>query len=87
MKRIYKYPISVDDEISIKIPKGAVILTVQIQKGEPCIWALVDPDKEETERHFYLYGTGMTVTHAEVYIGSFQMLNGSLIFHLFESVK
>jgi hypothetical protein len=82
--RIYKYPISVNDEIVIKMPKDAKVLTVQMQKSEPCIWALVDPDKEEIERRFYLYGTGMTVTHSESYIGTFQMLNGGLVFHLFE---
>lgn len=84
MSKIYKYPIPVNDEIVLKMPKGAVVLTVQIQKSEPFIWALVDPEKEEVERRFYLYGTGMTVTHSETYIGTFQILNGGLVFHLFE---
>jgi hypothetical protein len=84
MNRIYKYPIPINDEIVIVMPKGAKVLTVQIQKSQPFIWALVDTEKEPEERRFYLYGTGMTVTHCESYIGSFQMLGGGLIYHLFE---
>lgn len=82
--KIYKYSIPVDDEIVIKMPKDAKVLTVQMQKSEPCIWILCDPNNEIVERRFYLYGTGMTVSHSETYIGTFQMLNGGLVFHLFE---
>jgi len=82
--KIYKYPIPVNDEIVIKMPMSAKVLTVQMQKSEPYIWALVNPDEEMVERRFYLYGTGMTITHSESYIGTFQMLNGGLVFHLFE---
>ena len=83
MKKIYKYPIPVNDEITISMPKDAVILTVQMQKAEPFIWALVDVDKEMIDVKFRLFGTGMSVYPCLNYVGTFQMLNGGLVFHLF----
>jgi len=85
MKRIFKYPIPVNDRITIEMPKGSVILTVQMQKSEPQLWALVDIDSPKIERYFYLFGTGMEVREGLVYCGSFQMLGGDLVFHLFEA--
>ena len=84
MKRIYKYPIPVEDLITINMPNGAKILTVQMQNSEPCIWALVDIDEHKINKYFRLYGTGMEVPEGLKYIGTFQMLNGGLVFHLFE---
>ena len=83
---IYKYPISVDDKITLSLPLDSRILAVQIQKGEPVIYVLVDPSEECNEnRKLELYGTGMEVSLNRIYIGTFQMLNGGLVFHLFEN--
>ncbi|MBQ8969210.1 MAG: hypothetical protein IJ064_05720 [Bacteroidaceae bacterium] len=69
------------------MPKGAKILTVQIQSGQPCIWAAVNPSSFENEtRRFRIAGTGHPVEDAiiENYIGTFQMCDGKLVFHVFE---
>ena len=42
-KKIYKYPLEVQDEQVVMLPTGAKILTVQSQKDRPCLWALVNP--------------------------------------------
>lgn len=47
MQRIYKYPIETVDQQQVKMPDGAQILTVQVQNGKPCLWAMVDPDVAE----------------------------------------
>ena len=39
-KKIYKYPLEVQDEQVVMLPTGAKILTVQSQKDRPCLWAL-----------------------------------------------
>jgi len=84
MQRIYKYPIPVQDEVVIELPKGSEILTIQMQKAEPCMWVLCNPEAIKVRRFFYLYGTGMEVKEGLNYLGTFQMLNGGLVFHLFE---
>ena len=88
MKRIYKYPVPVDDKFVLELPLGSMVLTVQMQKSEPQIWVLCNPDAIKVKRYFYVYGTGMEVSEKALnYIGTFQMLAGGLIFHLFEGEK
>lgn len=86
--KIYKYPVNQPKGyISIEMPKGAKILTVQVQNEVPCIWALVDPNAAPEIRCFRIYGTGHMVEHENMpYIGTFQLLEGRLVFHLFEAL-
>jgi DNA-directed RNA polymerase subunit RPC12/RpoP len=85
---IYKYHLPLLDEIEIQLPMGAQILTVQSQEGLPLIWALIETDAPLTTRRFCIRGTGHTFKGNEgKYIGTFQLQNGDLIFHLFEGKK
>lgn len=88
MKKIYKYPVEVADVQTILLPLGAQILTVQEQNGQPYIWAIVNPETDSEPRRFRLYGTGYNIETDNVlkYIGTFQLLCGRLVFHLFEEV-
>ena len=88
MKTIWKYQISPGGS-SCFMPRGAKILDVQIQRGEVCIWALVDHDEGNETRHFSVFGTGHEILIADLrnYIGTFQMEGGALVFHLFEDLK
>ncbi len=83
---IYKYPIEQLPEVVVRIPKGASILTVQAQFEQPCVWALVDPEEIETENFlFRTYGTGnkFELTANHTYIGTYQLRDGELIYHVF----
>lgn len=82
---IYKYAASVQDSIELRLPKGASILTVQMQHNEPCIWALVDPSAPEEVRLIHVRGTGHPANGLGRYIGTIQMRGGALVFHYFES--
>ena len=83
MKQIWKFELGPDAKI--EMPLGANILCVQTQYDKPQIWALVDPTARTIRRRFRTYGTGhiMPVNPGE-YIGTFQLHNGSLVFHVFE---
>ncbi len=85
-RTIYKYPIEVTDEQTIYMHKDADILCVQMQHGRPCIWAMVDRDTSPDPHRFEVYGTGHTIREPEglTYIGTFQVRDGALVFHLFE---
>jgi len=85
--KIFKYPIEASDYFSLDLPKGAKILTVQVQHEMPFIWALVNPNVSKEMRHFKVAGTGHNIDEhpdALIYIGTFQLSNGALVFHLFE---
>lgn len=88
MNTIWKYVLDTTDTQTIEMPSGAKVLTVQVQNGEPCIWALVNTDNKIEERTFRIYGTGHHMDYKyvdkETYIGSYQLSGGLLVFHLFE---
>lgn len=89
MKTIFKYPIyKIEDEISINLPSGAKILSAQIQREILCIWALIDTDNPLSLRIFRIIGTGHHIDDENklIYINTFQMNNGKLVFHLFEKI-
>lgn len=92
MLTVYKYPCEILDRFTIDLPAGAKVLTVQVQPslmGEhPHIWALVDPSHKAISRSFRLAGTGHPVANEPMrYVGTVQMGNGSLEFHLFEYLE
>jgi hypothetical protein len=88
MLTIFKYPIPVEDHFTLELPKDAKILTVQTQRGTPQLWAMVDSETEKEVRYFRLSGTGHPLGEDYLriinYIGTFQIENGALVFHLFE---
>ena len=86
-KAVYKYPIAVADVQDIDLPSGAQILSFQIQHDQPCIWALVDIERGMKSRRLHMVGTGHRREEeffAGKYIGTAQMLDGQLEWHLFE---
>jgi hypothetical protein len=87
-RRVYKYLLSVDDEVWVSMPGKAKVLTVQEQRGEPYLWALVDPEAPTLQHRFRLAGTGHDIAWQGnmVYRGTFQLRGGALVFHLFEYV-
>jgi len=58
MVKVFKYPIEVNDHFTLFLPKGAKILKVECQNGEPCLWTLVNPDNPVERRIFRFAGTG-----------------------------
>jgi len=87
MRTIWKFKIQTIDEQQIAMPFGAQILCVQIQNAEPYIWALIEDDSNQREeRWIEVFGTGNPIGNASErkYIGTYQLDNGNLVFHVFE---
>ena len=83
---IYKYPLNITDEQTVLMPKEATILCVQMQHGIPCLWAEVDLEQEGDRRTIYTFGMGNPISIPAVerdYVGTYQMSNGGLIWHVF----
>lgn len=82
---IWKFPFDMTDEVKITMPTGSRILSLQVQNGRPCVWALVDTQTSDTEdRVFDIYGTGQPLKDMdkESFIGTCQL--SELVFHVFE---
>lgn len=86
MKTVWKYEIHPDDDmIAIEMPVGAEVLSVQIQRGQPVLWALVDTDAIHRMHYFHIARTGYFITHpVERHLGTFQLDGGAPVFHLFQ---
>jgi len=85
MNTIWKYPLKVEDYQQLNIPDGGQILTVQVQNGIPCVWAKVNPASRLLKRGIFIVGTGHRVSECcGEHVGTFQIADGALIFHVFE---
>jgi hypothetical protein len=85
VQRIWKYEIPSGGAFALSMPEGAEVLCAQVHGGCPCIWARVDPDAQLVQRRFSLFGTGQPMADEPYrYVGTFQVMAGALVFHLFE---
>lgn len=85
---IWKYPLD-RLEMRLRVPAGAVLLTVQVQRGVPTVWARVNPDPNapQEERAVVLVptGGGNGMIHPEWrYLGTIQLHDGEFVAHAFE---
>lgn len=83
--RIFKFSLTETDFQTVEMPTGAKILTLQTQHEQAQIWVLCDPTAPKEIRRFVIHGTGhLIVEDPGKYIGSYQLLEGNLVFHVFE---
>lgn len=88
MQAIWKIVLRIADAQVVNLPRGSEILCVQMQRGEPCIWFKVpdvqDPVGEPHEIRIYGTGNQRKIIDGD-YIGTIQMYDGGLIFHVYSS--
>jgi hypothetical protein len=85
---IWKFPLEVTDLAVVRMSIAARVLCVQVQQDFPMLWALVDPDQPTEERRFRVIGTGHRIDDSlGAYVGTFQLANGRLVFHVFEAER
>lgn len=90
MLTIWKYEVPAADYFELSLPPNAKPLTVQVQRGNPQMWVLLDQDETiYVDRKFYVAGTGLPISEPMgilQYVGTFQLRGGLLVFHVFEVV-
>ena len=86
MKSIHKYELQTTDSQMILMPHGAQIISCQMQREIPCLWAIVNPEEQLMPIRLRVYGTGHPVSDSETlkFIGTYQLDGGRLVFHIFE---
>jgi hypothetical protein len=81
--RIWKWSLEMAVEQDLSLPKGAKLLTLQLQAGNPTLWFLCDADAPLEPRRFAIHGTGHPLPEFPGdYKGTFQ--TGELVWHVFE---
>lgn len=82
--QIRKYPLAVVDTQYVRMPKGATLLSAQVQEGLPMLWALVDEESTEyKDRQIQTFGTGQPIVKAGKYLNTYQL--GGLVLHVFDA--
>ena len=82
---IWKYRLDITDVQKILMPRGARLLCVQTQDEDPKLWAEVDPKMAREERTILTVGTGNPIPwRLGAYLGTYQLQQGRLVFHVFE---
>jgi hypothetical protein len=82
---VWKFPLLMETIQTVQMPEICRPLTVMVQRGIPCIWALVAENSPAVPVKVRIFGTG----HSGVpprrsdYLGSFQLDDGALVFHVF----
>jgi hypothetical protein len=88
MRTVYKYPLQLIETQTIIMPRQSAMLTVQLQKGEMCLWVEVVLDGQVQARTIRLVGTGNPMPEGKevylAYIGTVQML--PYVWHVYEEL-
>lgn len=87
MNTIWKYVLQ-PQNLTIKIPKGATILTAREQNNEICIWAEVNPANMQKDYSFEIFGTGDKIITDNIgierqYVGTAFINDGKFVFHVY----
>lgn len=87
MKTIYKYSVR-RGIFTVDMPREAKLLSVQLQRGVPVVWAIVETTNAPERRILACLETGgfidPSVLTSMSYVGTFQMHDGDLVMHLFD---
>lgn len=90
---IWKYPLELAEKQRIAMPEGAQLLSVQVQNGEPVLWALhMEPSCLPSEHAalIFMHMTGRPFDgrcQLGRFISTTQLLDGKIVLHWFGLVR
>jgi len=94
MKTVWKFELTINNEVEITMPRFARILHIDTQGltrpfFRVLVWALVDPTELTETVKFRIAGTGHEIHNENnlSYIGTVMFLDGALVFHVFKYTK
>jgi len=86
---IFKYQLDSRRVQPIEMPSHSQILSIQGQRDDICIWALVNPKLPVVARTFEIVLTGMPIlpnSSYRKYLGTVLFDEGSYVTHIFERI-
>jgi hypothetical protein len=85
MKKVWKYELSDNKEQALQLPRGALILALQLQFNRPVVWVEVDPACGEFEKFVFtkvLTGEAPPAFPAH-HMATLQLNGGHFVVHYF----
>ncbi len=89
-KVIWKHELEKTDRQTIRIPRGAKLLSAREQNGDAvCVWFECDPNVEVEGRDILIFGTGNPIPKFQMcpdprYLGTAVLMGGRLVLHVYE---
>ncbi|XOQ12598.1 MAG: hypothetical protein ACFWTY_01105 [Shouchella clausii] len=86
MKRIFKYELPVMETQLLSLPKNSQVLSVGNQRENLVLWATVNTQTKESERHVIKIGTtGNPLPNVENanFLGTVLFANDTFVVHVF----
>lgn len=83
MKSIHKVTLLIADEQRVKLPTIARAVAVQVQRGYISMWAEVETSAPLRTYQVLTRGTGHPVPSGYAYLGTYQIDDGALVFHVY----
>jgi len=84
-KTIWKWDLLIAKTQVLFMPRGATLLSVQVQRDRPVLWALIDKKQPIKDCVIITYFTDDEMPeNPGKYIGSYQNKLETLVFHVFE---
>jgi hypothetical protein len=68
MAIIFKYPLNLTSQQTLRLPKGSKILKVAFQGPQLTLWAFVDEGQPLMPRRVWIVGTGWNLDTTEVHV-------------------
>lgn len=82
MKTIWKFELEQGVQ-RLRVPEGATFLSAEMQHGQLCLWAIVDPTAKKVPRGVQVIGTGHPFFPEGLkYINT--VIDGLYVWHVFE---
>jgi len=87
-RTIWKFPIDIVDQQTIKVPAGSHIIHAGLDADDqPCVWAEVYPSAERISHTIFVRGTGQSLSfsgHNARHYGSF--VQDRFVWHVYGSL-
>ena len=85
MRTIYKKVLAIVGLQEVEVPKGATILHIGKQNGNPCMWYECDTDALRTTKTILCCGTGYPMPDKDdadlAYLGTVILRDDTLVLH------
>lgn len=83
-RKIFKYKLSETGRNVIKMPERSMILKIDKQFNDLCLWADVETRNDMIDRIIYIYPTGIEIDSGpSTYLNTVVMGNG-LVWHVYD---
>lgn len=85
---IWKFPLTIAEGQTVRVPRHSQLLTVQLQHGTPQLWAVCDTESKDYEYiKIWVRGTGNQIEEEAraiwQYLGTVQVQDGDRVWHFF----